>query len=111
MRIIETKPNLFIMIFTDKNEYQVETIKILLDEERDVVWNGKIEDIKYNKKLRLFHVYRDCKTPADVNHQWNCLINVVENPKYMICYWVRRTDEERKEYQKEYVKKFRNGKK
>ena len=121
MVIIETKKNQYAMLFQNKNEFQIEAIKIIIEEgNRIVVYCGLIEDMNedYKQKLKLFFNTNRKIKPSDTNDKWKELLEGNNNPKYIIIYRInigRKLSEEKKKEQRLYLlewrKKIKNGKK
>lgn len=81
----------------EKDVFQTEVIRIILADKKKlhaIIFRGNTDDVDIETKKKCFFVnFRYAKSKAkDVNARWDALIIMMDNPKYLIIYFDRKTE-------------------
>jgi hypothetical protein len=90
---VETHKNLFFQGYTDQAEFQREVIRIILSDDKYLVFYiGRVEDLDFKYRYYLFgrRVKNGRKTKlttSEVKEKWTGLLMLTGNPTWCIVLW------------------------
>jgi hypothetical protein len=95
---IEVREGIVVEGFKLKDEYQAEIIRIIFEDNKklfSIIYCGLAEDVSWkNKKCAFWSDYKYRKNPDrfSIVKKWNALMELMDNPKFVIIFWMRKTE-------------------